>query len=314
MFPRHPSHQSVAPVRSHGSKSESWEMNSTYKSNPDEQALDIPTSLFPRPQRPNSPPYQTTYKSPLSPADSEAPRSPYPGKRHSAMSSLYSHSTSFNRTPLSPTGPYIPPAGYAHAELLPGRTVRLRFISPGFLSWAPGQHFLINIPSVSRFTSHPFTVASVCDERGPDAGRIMVILIRAKNGWTKDLWDAIVELVSRGQKYPHDECPTRAAEMPARGALMRMYVDGPFGSSIRARWGSHSTVLIVAGGSGVSFGLSILQYMCMCLSGRDGRYLGGRPGGWGRKGFVTSRVRFVWLVREFCAWSIFWRVFCAEYH
>ena len=78
-----------------------------------------------------------------------------------------------------------------------------------------------------------------------------------------------------------------------------MYVDGPFGSSSRARWGSHSTVLLVAGGSGVSFGISVLEYVCLCIAGRDGEQLGGRSSGWGRRGFLTTRVRFVWLVREF---------------
>ena len=31
----------------------------------------------------------------------------------------------------------------------------------------------------------------------------------------------------------------------------------------------------------------------------DGRYLGGKKGGWGQPGFKTRRVRFVWLVREY---------------
>ena len=198
------------------------------------------------------------------------------------------------RVPFEPI--YLPPTGYAHAELLSGRTVRLRYISPGPFSWAPGQHFLINIPSVSRFTSHPFTAATVCDERSGDSGRELVFLGRAKKGWTKELWDTVVKLMARHQSHPPGERPTKGTEAPPRGVLMRMYVDGPFGSSVRARWGSHSTVLIVAGGSGVSFGLSILEFMSMCLSGRDGKHLGG----WGNKSFLTARVRFVWLVREFC--------------
>lgn len=215
----------------------------------------------------------------------------YSPQGHSRMSSA--------GVSLSMSGQYVPPRGYAHAELLAGQTVRLRFVSPGFLSWAPGQHFLISIPSVSKFTSHPFTIASVCDEQGPDAGRVTVFLVRAKDGWTKDLWNAVVDLTTSGQAYPPGEHPGKGVGMPTRGVLMRMYVDGPYGSSVRARWGTHSTVLVIAGGTGVSFGLSALMYVCMCLSGREGRHLGGRPGGWGEKEFKPSRVRFVWLVREF---------------
>jgi hypothetical protein len=126
---------------------------------------------------------------------------------------------------------------------------------------------------------------------------LIVMLIRTRNGWTQDLWDLISRMTA--ERSPGD-IPIPAAEnLPKHGVLLRAYVDGPFGSSIRARWGNYSTVLIIAGGSGVSFGLSVLQYICMCLSGRDGKNLGGHPGGWGKKPFLTRRVRFVWLVREY---------------
>jgi hypothetical protein len=197
--------------------------------------------------------------------------------------------------------PYSPPPGYAHAELLSGRTVRLTYISPGYVSWAPGQYFLINIPSVSKFFSHPFTCASVCDEQAPtDAGRIMIFFIRVKAGWTRNLWNTLITLSTHLRNHAPDERLPHGCVMPKNGILLRMYVDGPFGSSVRCRWGSHSTVVIVTGGSGISFGLSVLEYVCLCLAGRDGKHLGGRPGGMGMKMFLTNRVRFVWLVREFC--------------
>ena len=31
--------------------------------------------------------------------------------------------------------------------------------------WAPGQHFLLSIPSINKFTSHLFTVGSICDQK-----------------------------------------------------------------------------------------------------------------------------------------------------
>lgn len=227
-------------------------------------------------------------------------------QRRSQIKPFHIKGTSFSApvgTPFT-SKYYIPPPGYAHAELLSGRTIRLRFIPRGFLTWAPGQHFLISIPSLSRFTSHPFTIASVCDVRGDEADRALVFLIRAKDGWTKDLWDSVVELMSHGYKSAHGEHIVDSARLPKNGVIMRAYIDGPFGSSIRTRWETHSTVLILAGGSGVSFGLSVLQYVCMCMSGRDGKDLGGRSGGWGAKGFYTNRVRFVWLVKEFCMVSL----------
>jgi hypothetical protein len=201
---------------------------------------------------------------------------------------------------VPPQGHYTPPRGYAYAELMSGMTVRITFVAPNFFPWAPGQHFLIHIPSISRLTSHPFTCGSICDEQAPeDGGRALVFFIRAKNGWTKDLWNKVVKLISRGQMHPPGEHPPLGAQLPTRGVLLRMFVDGPFGSVVRSRFEDHSTVVIVAGGSGVSFGLSLFIYMSLCLSGRDGKYLGGRPGGWGMKNYRPTRVRFVWIVREF---------------
>ncbi|KAI8998563.1 hypothetical protein BD414DRAFT_575075 [Trametes punicea] len=202
-------------------------------------------------------------------------------------------------TGLSLPTDYVPPLGFAHAELLPGRTVRLRIVTPGYISWAPGQHFLISIPSITRFTTHPFTAASVCDEQNPRAdGRVLVFIVRAKSGWTKDLWDTVALMTSRGQQFQQGESIPRC-EMPSRGVLLRACVDGPYGSSVRASWGDYSSIVVVSGGAGVSYALSILQYVCLCLAGRDGRFLGGKRGGYGQPGFKTTRIRFVWLVREF---------------
>ncbi|PBK96893.1 hypothetical protein ARMGADRAFT_962876 [Armillaria gallica] len=225
------------------------------------------------------------------PSESYPPSpSPYLSDRYSRLSLM--EPTSALR--------YSPPPGYAHVELLSGATVRLTYISPGFLSWAPGQHFLINVPSVSRLVSHPFTVASICDEQAPsNSGRAIVFLVRSKAGWTRDLWDYTIKLLSQGQNHPPGENPPNGTVMPKNGVLMRMFIDGPFGSAVRARWEDNATVVIFVAGSGVSFGLSILEYVCLCLAGRDGKHLGGRVGGWGRKGFATRRVRFVWLIREY---------------
>lgn len=229
-----------------------------------------------------------------------------------------------------PHGRYsrIPPPGFALAQLLPGRVVRLRLLTPRPIVWAPGQHVLLQVPDVSKYTTHPFTVSGCYDDQSENGeGRVVELIVRAKNGFTKDLWEHVVALnnaadrpqaaypfaeagygngndvengygVGDGKQQLQREKPVAKRREPG-GVLLRAYVDGPFGSSIRAHWGNHASVLIVVGGTGGSFGISILEYLSLCLAGRDGQTLGGRPGGWGRKGFKTTRVRFVWLVREF---------------
>ena len=144
--------------------------------------------------------------------------------------------------------------------------------------------------------------------KGPDSGRELVFFIRAKKGWTQDLWFTVANLTAKGMKYPQGEKIPAQGRLPERGVLMRGYVDGPFGSAARAKWEDYSTVLLIAGGSGVSFALSVLEYMCMCMAGRDGRDLGGRSGGFGQRNFKTQRIRFVWIVREFgtCGFGLVW--------
>jgi len=209
----------------------------------------------------------------------------------------YSRIPTMVETLMSPPSTYIPPAGYAHAELMPGKTIRLAVLTPECRAWAPGQHFLLSIPSINKFTSHPFTVGSVCDQQSSNpAGRILIFFIRAKAGWTKTLWDTVVALSVRDKFHCDGETPPQGTYPPDRGVLLRTFVEGPFGSIARTDWIEYSSVLVVAGGSGVSFGLSVLVYLCLCMSGRDSRYLGGPSKPFSR----VSRVRFVWLAREFC--------------
>ena len=220
----------------------------------------------------------------------------------SSKHSLYHHAHLSSTHSLLPAIPSISstfsiPVGYAHAEILAGRTIRLRIVTPGRLTWAPGQHFLICIPFLSKFASHPFTVASVCDKQklGGD-GRTIVFLIRAKNGWTKDLWTTVVGHLAHGQRHPPGEVP-EGTILPTTGILLKAWVDGPFGSAVRTNWSVYSTAVIVAGGSGASFAISVLEYLCLCMAGRDGRSLGGTMGR--RDSFSMRRIRFIWILRDF---------------
>ncbi|KZT33368.1 hypothetical protein SISSUDRAFT_1011045 [Sistotremastrum suecicum HHB10207 ss-3] len=185
-----------------------------------------------------------------------------------------------------------PPPGYARADILPGNLIRLSVVSSRPFTWAPGQYALIRIPEISKFTSHPFTISSICDqattERPP-----LVVLIAAKNGFTNDLWN----LVNRKAKEGPQESTSLMST--GRSAILRTHVDGPFGSASRSRWAKFSTVVIIVGGSGVSFGLAIMQFLCLCMNGREAKSLSYSPGGFVHSAFRTTRVRFIWTVSEF---------------
>ncbi|KAF8334273.1 uncharacterized protein EI90DRAFT_3051676 [Cantharellus anzutake] len=201
---------------------------------------------------------------------------------------------------------HIPP-GYARAELLPGRMIRLIVHTPRPMSWVAGQYALLKIPDVSSWTTHPFTMASMCHSGkgciGDDAESLMsaggpheiVFLIRARQGFTLDLWHHVRKLTAQPNSTSyrvHERPSSGMISVPSQkwAPLIRAQVDGPFGSAARAMWTTYSTVVIVAGGSGVAFALSVLEYLCHALS---------RKGGGDMNDCSVTRVRFLWVVSEY---------------
>jgi predicted ferric reductase len=93
---------------------------------------------------------------------------------------------------------------------------------PTSLQWSPGQHyffrFLLGEGDLHRFSSHPFTVASVAE-----AGKIELI-VKVRHGIT-----------------------LRLAELDSVPVLL----DGPYGG-LQGRAEAYDHVLLIAGGSGES--------------------------------------------------------------
>ncbi|UZJ54713.1 hypothetical protein CBS101457_004033 [Exobasidium rhododendri] len=203
--------------------------------------------------------------------------------------------------------------GFAYAQLLPGKTLRLTLRTPNAFSWMPGQYVNLCIPSVRFWQSHPFTVASAYNagfpsstafqddediERGlvskakKSEERTIVLLLRARRGFTHHLWDYVrlqrekqIRAIEEetGQQYIRGEVAKTAT-----GVHVRAIIDGPYGSSQRVRWGIYSTILIICGGSGISSGMAMLEYLCSVMAGNKQV-----------KKSKTQRVRFVWMLREY---------------
>ncbi|WFD22900.1 hypothetical protein MEQU1_001579 [Malassezia equina] len=210
--------------------------------------------------------------------------------------------------------------GFAFVQPLSGQMMRLILRTSRPMPWRPGQWLFLQLPSLSWVQSHPFTIAGsyVRDERhgyvpvdadaphASDRDQLIVLLIRARGGLTHRLWLdvqrrceaqarlAVSQPSSAPSMFPllHGGCIASQVQ----GVYMRAIVDGPFGDAARIDWGAHASVLIVCGGSGVSLGLSILDHLCRkiarALRGERVHSLYKRP-------FLTRRVRFVWVMREY---------------
>ncbi|KAL7422822.1 hypothetical protein Q5752_002118 [Cryptotrichosporon argae] len=174
------------------------------------------------------------------------------------------------------------PVGYAQAQLLPSRTLRLTIRVARPFRWAPGQSVLLYLPELSRFQSHPFTITNA-EQRG--AGAELVLLVKARKGLTKQLFEMVRRrsIASSSFSDKHDSLSSAGGKVRVPPVHVKAWVDGPFGSAGRVRWTDYSTAVIVCGGSGVSFGAAICEHLCRAM----------------QRGANTRRVRFCWVVREY---------------
>lgn len=200
--------------------------------------------------------------------------------------SFYSSESSSDVSALPPPGtnllivPRPPPipAGYAQAQLLPSRTVRLTIRTARPMVHGPGQSVLLTLPDITRWRSHPFTVSS------NDPYEI-VLIIKARNGTTRKLYDYVREQYEK--TMVPDRNSRRMSIIPeAKPVHIRARIEGPMGSAGRVAWTDYTNVLMVCGGSGVTFGLAMIDYLSSVMSERG--FLG-----------KTKRLRFVWIVREY---------------
>ena len=128
----------------------------------------------------------------------------------------------------------------AHVELLSNDMVRLTLRRK--MHWEAGQHAYLILPSLSKLPSeaHPFTISSVpyrLDGSHDEKEKDVVFLIRAQGSFTSKLHEHALK----------EELPST---FPA-------FIDGPYGTPSNHK--SYSTCLLIAGGSGISYTLPLLQ-------------------------------------------------------
>lgn len=194
---------------------------------------------------------------------------------------------------LFPTPVHIPP-GMAQVQLLPSRTVRVSIRTTRPMKWHPGQSVLLHLPELSHFQTHPFTISN------NDPNEI-VLIIKARKGLTRKPYDHVFALMEARMKTKETNRASSAMSVYSTASiprlsldpvLIRAGVDGPMGSAGRVPWLDFSTALIVCGGSGVTFGLAMTDWLTREMAKAEA-------------GGVMRRVRFVWIVREYAeiTWS-----------
>ncbi|PPQ99070.1 hypothetical protein CVT24_003630 [Panaeolus cyanescens] len=152
-------------------------------------------------------------------------------------------------------------AGDALVELLSEDTIRLTLTRR--MSWTPGQHAYVILPSVSQmpFEAHPFTIASIPSNANDKGENDVVFLIRGREGFTRRL---------------------REHAVTSPGSRVSAFLDGPYGCP--PDLSQFTTCVLVAGGSGISYTLPLLLNLVRLSVNNDTSYV--------------RRIVFVWAVRD----------------
>ncbi|GLB41559.1 putative FAD-binding domain containing protein [Lyophyllum shimeji] len=137
-------------------------------------------------------------------------------------------------------------------EALPDRMVRVR-IPTKTLNWAPGQSYFVRFLDlgVHALTSHPFTVTSL------PSSSVLEFHVRVREGTT-----------------------ARLASFAESGKTSAVMLDGPYGG-VHGSLGAYDRVVLLAGGSGVSFTVPLLLDLLKGLAEKRVR---------------TKHIHFLWAV------------------
>ncbi|EJD48534.1 hypothetical protein AURDEDRAFT_112965 [Auricularia subglabra TFB-10046 SS5] len=156
----------------------------------------------------------------------------------------------------------------ASIELLSNDTVRVRMKRP--MDWRAGQHAFLTLPGVSStpLEAHPFTIATIPDPPRREATRIsgpreLSFIIKGRGGFTNRLL-------------------TQAQFSRGTGRnIVTAFVDGPYGSPPDLT--AYSTAILIAGGSGVSYTISMLENLIQQAR---------------KNTSAVKRVAFIWSIRD----------------
>jgi predicted ferric reductase len=136
----------------------------------------------------------------------------------------------------------------AELTALSGTTTTLITIPGITTGWRAGQHVRIRIFDLGLLGAecHPFTIASA-----PDMPGGMLLLVKAAGDWTSKVF----EVASNGGREVFD---AESADGFGKRKV-RMMIEGPYGGPGNTLIPSFSSVVLVAGGSGITHSLSIAE-------------------------------------------------------
>ena len=135
--------------------------------------------------------------------------------------------------------------------------------------WRAGQHVRVRVlegelggPSrLGMLECHPFTICSVSES---PSGENLTLMCKKTGAWTNKLFE-----LARGMEYGSFSSDGSRAEKGSEPRDVRLLIEGPYGGPNHTIYSSFSGALVVAGGSGITYALGVVQDLLQ--KDRDGR-------------------------------------------
>jgi NADPH oxidase 2 len=151
-----------------------------------------------------------------------------------------------------------------------------KFKIEGLRTTHPGQITWIQVPKVSFLNWHPFTIISAPGDNEA------VLAVRGLGGYTQKLQS--VAVVAKSQ---HQDSNSEERGIAAAVNIMKIRLDGPYGVG-DIQWGLHPVTILVAGGIGITPGMSIAMHIIKNIKLSDEAIRDGQK----------LHIHLLWIVKD----------------
>lgn len=165
----------------------------------------------------------------------------------------------------------------ATVETLPGEALRLNVRMARPWRFKPGQHLYLYMPSVSLWTSHPFTIAWADTEEIPTDEKGLVMTRQDVAGLQKPN----MSLVIRRRTGATDSLYQKALANGNSPLTIRAMAEGPYGAE--ESLDSYGTVVLFAAGVGITHPIPYVRHLVEGYA--DGTV-------------ATRRLTLVWIIQS----------------
>lgn len=160
--------------------------------------------------------------------------------------------------------------------------------------WKPTQHVLLRVMrGRGIFESHPFTITNAPSTTARQSG--ITLYAKVAGDWTRrlhrlasnvqdlEIGEDIIEREAFLAKEKITDGTTDGIQIDHPGKRVMVMLDGPYGG-LKMDLGEYRRVLLVAGGSGITFALGSIEEAIIAKS----------------QGGLTQAVELAWVARDVC--------------